>query len=360
MNHIHASSFLRRCCGYVFLLLLGWSTLVSCRREAFLVFIQPPKKFATERTPTAPNYALSTHWHVANRRFSNKRADVFFVHPTTYIRGKTWNQHLDDARVNGRTQYSVIRYQTSLFYDSCNVFMPKYRQAVFSSFVDKKGNGAQALELAYKDVKTAFYYYWKHYNDGRPFFIASHSQGSRHCKRLMAELLEDTKMRDQFIAAYLIGWPIEAAYVRQTPHMEVCSTATQTGCIISWNSQSPEARTTMADALSMKGAMVCVNPLSWTLDTSYQPAVNNRGALLNNEATDKPELLLHFCSAQVQGGILEANLASDSRRLKTPLSKGNYHIYDYNFFYQNVRDNIAQRMAAYFEEQEDSDHEARR
>ena len=36
--------------------------------------------------------------------------------------------------------------------------------------------------------KAAFQYYLEHYNNGRPFIIASHSQGTYHAKRLITGL----------------------------------------------------------------------------------------------------------------------------------------------------------------------------
>ena len=335
---------------YVLLGLLLVSLMSSCQREVLLRFIQPAKKFAPERTPHAPHYALASHWHFPQQRFMDKRVDVFYVHPTTYIKGKTWNQHLDNKTVNQLTRSIPIRYQATAFYDSCNVFMPKYRQAVFSSFVDHKGNGAQALALAYEDVRTAFQYYMTHHNQGRPFFLAGHSQGSRHLKQLLTEIWSDSTIQDQLIAAYLVGWPVEVSYVAQTPAAAACSTATQTGCLVSWNAQSPTAKTTMAAALQMNEPMLCTNPLSWQLDTTYVPPTANRGALMINRSLKEPELLLHYCGAQVNNGIVEVTPRAKSRRLLTPLSKGNYHLYDYNFFYQSIKENIAQRITAYFQE----------
>lgn len=312
--------------------------------------LRPPQPFAEERTPTPPHYALRQHWHQPDRRFADRPVDVFYVHPTTYIKGKTWNQDLNDEHVNWRTRVLPIEYQASVFYEACNIFIPKYRQAVFPSFVDKKDNGNQALELAYKDVKAAFDYYWEHYNRGRPFFIAAHSQGTLHTKRLLKEIWADPTKRQQLIVAYVIGWPVEASYVTNTPHAAVCSTATDVGCLVSWNAQSPTATSSMHQALAIEEAVVCVNPLSWSLDTSYLASDQNRGALMVNHSTHEPELLLHYCGAQVRNGALEVTLASDSRRLQQPLGKGNYHLYDYSFFYQNIRDNIKERIFAYFEQ----------
>ena len=62
-----------------------------------------------------------------------------------------------------------------------------------------------AFELAYSDVLRAFDYYLAHENHGRPFILASHSQGSLHALRLIQERLAGKPLQKQLVAAYLIG-----------------------------------------------------------------------------------------------------------------------------------------------------------
>lgn len=324
--------------------------LSSCSRESLLIFIKPPKKFAKERLGKAPNYALQNDWHQVGHRL-DKEIDVFFVHPTTYIKARYWNQPLEHAHTNWRTEVLSIPYQVSVFSEDCNIFMPKYRQAAFYSFVDKKGNGAKALDLAYQDVKCAFEYYWTHYNKGRPFIIAGHSQGSLHSQQLLTELMQDSIKRQQLVTAYMIGWPITEAYVASQPYLSVCSTTTQTACLVSWNAQHPYAKGSIKDALEIKEKIVCVNPLTWTIDTSYVPRNQNKGALMPNYRLKKDEVIIHYTDAQIKNDLLLVTPSPSKQRLQTPLAKGNYHIYDYNFFYHNIRANIKRRIAAYKKKQ---------
>ena len=64
-----------------------------------------------------------------------------------------------------------------MFNRECRIFAPRYRQTQFVGFVMDPKECRGAFELSYSDVKRAFEYYIVHYNDGRPFFLASHSQG---------------------------------------------------------------------------------------------------------------------------------------------------------------------------------------
>jgi hypothetical protein len=333
--------------SYCFLLLFFILIFSSCRRESLLIFIKPPKKFAPQRVATAPDYKLDQHWHKPKKRFNNKEVDVFFVHPTTYIKARYWNQPLDDEHTNWRTKVLPIRYQASAFYEDCNTFIPKYRQAAFYSFADKKDNGKQALEIAYQDVKQAFYYYWKHHNNGRPFILAGHSQGSLHSQRLLKELMQDSTIGQQLIVAYLIGWPVEQNDVEEMSDMAVCTTASQVACLVSWNAQAPYAKRSMKDALGIQEEIVCVNPLTWTTDTTYASKTYNHGALMNNKQLGNDEVLIHYADAQIKEGLLIVNPNNGKQKLQMPLVKGNYHIYDYNFFYYNIKENIKERIEAY-------------
>jgi hypothetical protein len=38
---------------------------------------------------------------------------------------------------------------------------------------------------------------------------------------------------------------------------------------------------------------------------------------------------------------------ANQNQLQMPMGKGNYHLYDYNFFYQNIKQNVRDRLAAY-------------
>ncbi|BDS13913.1 DUF3089 domain-containing protein [Aureispira anguillae] len=322
--------------------------LTSCSRLSLLVFIKPAKKFNEHKIPAPPDYQKNKSWHQWARRDADKKVDVFYLHPTTYIVGKGWNQDLDDAHVNWRTKVLPINYQASVFYDAGRMFIPKYRQAIFYSFVDKKDNGKKALELAYEDVRNAFYYYWEHHNQGRPFIFAAHSQGAYHSQKLLAEILQDSAIRTQLVIGYVIGWPIPEDYVLNSNVIEICSTATQTGCIVSWNTEGQAPKLSLVEKVSAGKKIICVNPLSWKTDTSYVSKNQNLGALQYNKHTKKDEIILYYCDAAIRDGALRINEPANQVALQMPMGKGNYHLYDYSFFYQNIKQNIKTRIASYY------------
>ena len=107
--------------------------------------------------------------------------DVFFLHPTTFTQkgAQSWNADLADVNLNVKTDYTTILYQASAF-NECRVFAPRYRQAHLRAYFVNGTEAAHAFDIAYEDVKAAFNYYLEHYNNNRPFIIASHSQGTTH------------------------------------------------------------------------------------------------------------------------------------------------------------------------------------
>ena len=60
-----------------------------------------------------------------------------------------------------------------------------YRQVGLESFKMPLADFLEASRKPYQDVKDAFYYYLEHYNEGRPFILAGHSQGSAMLLELM-------------------------------------------------------------------------------------------------------------------------------------------------------------------------------
>lgn len=334
----------------ILLLGVGLILLSSCSRLSLMVFIKPPKKFEVEKKTMAPNYSQNKHWHKWRMRGNEKQVDVFYVHPTTYIIGKGWNQDLDDEHVNWRTRVLPINYQARTFYDDCRMFIPKYRQAIFYSFVDKKENGKQALDLAYEDVRAAFYYYWEHHNKGRPFIFAAHSQGAYHSQELLAEILSDSSIKAKLVVGYVVGWPIPQAYATKHAAIEVCSTATQTGCIVSWNTESGNPKLSLVKEFGEGKEIICVNPLSWKLDSTYVPRTKNLGSLQHNKRMKQDEIILDYCDAKIENGTLKVSPPANQRQLQMPMGKGNYHLYDYNFFYQNIKQNIKDRVQVYQEQ----------
>jgi hypothetical protein len=267
-------------------------------------------------------------------------ADVFFIYPTSYTDRKMpdgWNADIDDAAVNKKTDNGSIFYQASVFNKYCRVFSPRYRQANLNAFfTNKKDSGEAALDLAYQDVKNAFEYYLKNYNHGRPIIIASHSQGTWHAGKLLKEFFEGKPLQKQLVCAYIIGLPVFENYFSK---LKPCSDSTATGCFVSWRTFEEGFIAPYIKEETLKAYVV--NPLTWTMDTTLAPAYLNKGGVLRNFNKVIPGLV----HAQIHGNVLWVTKPKffGSIFLKTK----NYHIADYNLFYENIRENVGTRIRAF-------------
>ncbi|MEP6615333.1 MAG: DUF3089 domain-containing protein [Ginsengibacter sp.] len=267
-------------------------------------------------------------------------ADVFFIHPTTYtdvVMPMGWNADISNEKVNRRTDKGTILYQASVFNSHCRVFAPRYRQASIRAFFtnDKKVSDA-AFDIAYADVKAAFEYYLKHYNNGRPIIIASHSQGTLHAGRLLKEFFEGKALQKQLVCAYLVGMPVFENYFTQ---LQPCSDSASTGCFISWRTFQ-EGYVSLFIAKEKNQALV-TNPLTWRTDENFGSAKLNKGAILKNFNRIIPGLV----HAQKSGNVLWVNKPRFFGSIFLTLK--NYHIVDYNLFYVNIRENVQTRIYSF-------------
>jgi len=263
--------------------------------------------------------------------------DVFFIHPTTYIRKENgqMNADLNSEAVNGRTDTRTILNQASAF-NEYRLFAPRYRQANYSAYMDLFGGNKPVFDTAYADVKKAFQYYLANWNQGHPFFIASHSQGTQHAVRLIKELVEGTELEKKLITAYIIGTPPVKTGKLQIP---VCNDATKTGCYVAWNTFTEEFR----EQFSFLGRadLETVNPLTWTTNESKAPGTMHKGAVVQDFNSVRP----HALSAQIRSGKLVVD--TDGDEVELPRSLQNLHVLDINLFYVDIRDNLRTRVAAY-------------
>lgn len=320
------------------------------------MMLKPSEAFADTVAPDPPDYTNLAHWAALPEREDNAdvtpagitdnqafaAADVFFIHPTTYYSNEGWNQPLGNATANGITDNAVMRGQASVFNGCCRIYAPRYRQATLFAFFDLQGEGQPAIDLAYTDVERAFDYYLDHFNDGRPFILAGHSQGGLHLDTLLDRRIHATPLAARVIAAYPVGY-----YLDDSNGIPVCTSPSQTGCQVTWNSLAPEAQ-----AFSQSANDICVNPLNWRTDGSHADFAENLGAVawggFSDDVPTRPgEPIPGVADARCDGSRL---IVTEIRSPDFPsmFGEGNYHIYDYSLFYMNIRENAELRTRSYF------------
>jgi hypothetical protein len=293
----------------------------------------------------------------------DKKADVFFIHPTSYVgieneneilepgvnrkeilnklKTLSWNADLTDNSVNSRTDYRTILYQATAFNADCRIFAPRDRQANIKAFFVRSSPQAQkAFDLAYGDIRKAFEYYLKNENHGRPVIIASHSQGSMHAIRLLQEFFDGKPLQHSLVCAYIIGYRIP---VGTFSHIPIGNTADATGCYVGWRSY-PKGELS-GQIKNEAGNSVCVNPLTWNNSTAWASESLNKGSLFGFN-----KMFPHAVGAGIESGSnvlwvsLPDEVGGNIKKMK------NLHIMDYNLFWMNIRENVRQRIDAYFRE----------
>ena len=275
-------------------------------------------------------------------------ADVFFIYPTIYTEDPAdrfaWNASTSDEQLNEQILESTIRMQASVFNAAGRVYAPFYRQAHISAYYTADTSASRAaFDTAYADVLAAFKYYLEYYNQGRPFIIASHSQGTTHARRLIKEQIDGQPVQQWFVAAYLVGMPVRRDEFRYIP---VCEDAKAIGCFVSWRSwQRPATPWSAAEdssAQPLLPAIAVVNPLTWNTTTQRVPADQNRGGTLR-----RLKLIDELTGAQVHEGILWIDKPDFFG--SAFIRMDNWHIADYNLFYEHVRLNAVERVQAYLD-----------
>lgn len=346
----------------------------------------PARPFGELPSPPPPDYSQPQYWAALpdrldaadvvpeNDPFGDRQAsapvDVFYIHPTTYRGTDNWNQPLDDARVNDWTDESVVARQAAVFNACCRVFAPRYRQASAAGvYAPPEMKAMGAYEFAWQDVRAAFLYYMKHWNKGRPFIIAGHSQGGAHTEHWLKEFGKEPRLARLLVAAYPIGIGFAAADIAKLPGVHgLCRTPTETGCVVAWNTfaangdpktfvSSAQARYVQRSGTTDGQEIVCVNPLSFDASRPAAPASWNLGALparpgvglapALRAGTPLPATQAGVLGASCANGVLTLDAAPGPGYAIVPLPNGMLHFNDFDLFYQNIRINAVARSEAF-------------
>ncbi len=275
---------------------------------------------------------------IKDRRINDSIVDVFFIHPTTYLDKDfvEWNADITNKAINDKTDQTAILYQASAFNEQSRLFAPRYQQAHINSYYINPIVAKEYFDIAYNDVKEAFEYYLKNYNNGRPIIIASHSQGTTHAGRLLKEFFDDKPLQKQLVCAYIIGMPIPDHYF---PTLKPCIFETQTGCFVGWRTYKNGYVPKLIAEENFKS--IVVNPLTWDTLETKAPTNLNKGGILQNFKKIVPKVV----DAQIHQNVLWA--CKPNVFGKIFFTKKNFHIGDINLYYMNIRENVRTRIDSF-------------
>ena len=317
-----------------------------------------PGSSASARTVAgdAPDYSRKSCWYQVPD--ITKEVDTFYIYSTAYSESRFSEGSPDYATLDNieMKMGALGEYVTnaSVYEESTNVFVPYYRQAGLrfaGEVAAKKGNIDAAISgIPYDDITAALDYYFTKYNNGRPFIIAGHSQGSAMVKYVLKNYFK--KHPDYYkrmVAAYAIGFSVTKEDLKENPHLKFATGERDTGVIVSWNTEGKKNVEENARNRALLPNAISINPLNWKLDETYAPASKNLGSFMLNEKAARYEITNIGADAQVNlaRGVIVTNAKAAPIALTDFFGPQSFHDDDYTFYYNNIKDNVAKRIAAY-------------
>lgn len=309
--------------------------------------------FCSLASAQEPDYADTGSWAYW-RVGENKPADLFIVCPTVDLgAGGNKNMSLTDNEAK-KNFYGALNMERGIYEQHCRMYAPYYRQAVLADY-DLPANEAEPyFNLAYKDVRAAFVYYMQHENNGRPFVLAGFSQGAEMCLRLLKEFGNENFVKNNMVACYAIGWRFTPQEAKQYPYIRQAQSADDLGTVIMFNSEAPEVTSSLMVPHGEKS--FCINPLNWRTDgTMADKALNSGACFTDYSGSIKREVpQLTGCCIDTERGVLKVT-DIDKKQYPPVLSiftDGIYHLYDYQFFYRNLQQNVGLRINTFVEERQ--------
>lgn len=348
---------------------------------AFFTYHEPDGAFDPEKAVAPPAYSNNAYWAslpsmvdpadlvpagISAEPQGERPVDTFFIHPTGFLTSGSWTSPMDpDSGTEENTQWMMAN-QASAYNGCCNIYAPRYREAnifvYFSTDIERRD---AVLGFAYEDVKRSFEYYLEHYNEGRPFIIASHSQGTHHAILLLKEVIDSSDLHQRMVAAYIVGSaiiPVSPRWFDAMTHISPCENAEDLRCVVHWDTM-PEG----ANPMERSEPSLCTNPLSWKVDEEMAQASLNAGAVApagiynvafgrkedssNDQVFDKLAAPVKGQTwAQCRGGSLFAKNQAGTKFFAMGSGELNtYHGLDYALFYMNIRNNAVLKSNLFIE-----------
>ncbi len=310
----------------------------------------------TENAGDAPDYSQKDCWLQIPE--ITKDIDTFYIYSTVYVEMSFEEGSSDYATLDNLEMLmgALGEYVTnaSVYEESTNVFVPFYRQAGmrYAGEVSMKTGdiGAALSGIPYDDITAALDYYFENYNQGRPFIIAGHSQGSAMVKYVLKNyFMEHPDYYERMVTAYVIGYSVTKDDLDAYPHLKFATGESDTGVIVSWNTEGPKnVEENARNAVVLPNA-ISINPLNWKLDETYAPASENLGSLMLNKKTAKYEITDVGADAKVviSRGVIVTNTKYDQTAAAEFFGPQSFHEDDYTLYYNNLKENVAKRIAAY-------------
>lgn len=306
-------------------------------------------------TKSPTDYSQKSSWYKLPE--ITKEFDTFYIYSTIFMGANEGDP--DYATLDNTEMLAGIPIEhaikSSVFEEATNLFIPLYRQSSMKHaaevYMKDENIDAALISKPYTDITAALDYYFENYNQGRPFVIAGHSQGSAILRLVLKRYFkEHPDYYKRMVAAYAIGYSITKDDLEANPHLKFATDESDTGVIISWHAEGPknvEANVPIPSVIIAKNG-IAINPLNWKLDETYAPASKNLGSIVMDE-TGATEIRDIDGDAQVclARGTVVTNAKAIPNEMVELAGPQCYHQDDYSIFYNNIKDNVAKRITAW-------------
>ncbi|NLG34230.1 MAG: DUF3089 domain-containing protein [Lentisphaerae bacterium] len=295
------------------------------------------------------DYGDALNWVLRPGEDAERRdLDVFYVYPTVVADREHALMSWDSEEIRRKTE-RIARQQTGMMAEYANVFAPYCRQLEFyriMEVVQSSEPDVEAMRTGMDDVRAAFRHYLEHWNGGRPFLLLGHSQGAMDLWELMKEDFDDPAVSSNLVAAYLLGMAISPEDFDAHPHLKPAMGEADTGVIVSFNSEAPEAAPSPFSGPGTYG----INPLNWRTDGEPASASLHLGAVFFDETGQMTEEIPEFCSTTLdttRGALIVEPVGGGTYDAPDLFGNGVFHMNDVYFFYHNLGENARVRAAAF-------------
>jgi len=295
------------------------------------------------------DYSVAENWMLAPTDCPHE-VDVVFYYPTCVMKGTDTTQALNDAEK--QLAYSVYTHGPICFADYANIFIPYYRQIPLNIAFTLVDNDEYNLLLKRQGVKRDAFasldYYFENFNNGRPFILAGHSQGSAVLRVILEEYMQEhPEYYERMIATYALGMSVPGWWFEKYPNIKRATGETDTGVFIAWSTEGPGA--TMKNfTLAENGYNI--NPLTWSTDSEYAPASKNLGCMtkcLNDPSADGV-IVAGYADAQIDPVRCALICTTDTSYVAPgPLGEKSLHTLDWSLYFNDLKENGRKRCAAY-------------
>lgn len=303
----------------------------------------------------ASDYSAAANW-LAVPDSTRHGADLIYFYPTCYAPESEADPtvcSIDNAGMRAGAQEKLLD-QASAFETSADIYAPYYRQVDATSLAGLTQEEMIEAESGEPkaDVFAALDYYFEHYNDGRPFMLAGHSQGSMMIYLILDEYMAEHPDRyERMVAAYMIGNAATKDWLEANPHVKMAQQADDTGVVVSWNTEGPGNKGKY-NMVAPVGS-VCINPLNWKTDATPAGVEENKGTLIQNDvggytvAEGVADATIDLERGTVICTTVDPATYAIPAVMEPLFGPESYHGWDYKFYYQNIRENAELRVEAF-------------